>query len=86
MAARQMGWAGIKNGELLARAVSSHFEVFVTSDQNLSYQQNLATFAIAVVVLKARSNRLTDLKKLVPMLTLAVKQAKPGTTVMVTEA
>ena len=86
MTARQMGWTGIKNGELLARAVSSDFEVFVTSDQNLSYQQDLATFPIAVVVLKARSNRLTDLKKLIPILITALKEAKPGTTSVVAEA
>ena len=37
---QEMGWAGIKNGELL-KLVEANFEVFVTSDKNLSYQQNL---------------------------------------------
>jgi len=53
--ARQMGWATIKNSELLALA-AREFDVFVTVDRNLSAQQNLAAFAIAVVVLHARSS------------------------------
>ena len=53
--ARQMGWTAIKNGELLALA-SKQFDVFVTVDRNLSFQQNLTTFRIGVVVL--RRNRI----------------------------
>jgi uncharacterized protein DUF5615 len=58
--ARQMGWTAIKNGELLTLA-SEQFEVFVTVDRNLSSQQDLASFSIAVIVLQAKTNRLTDL-------------------------
>ncbi len=58
-----MGWAGIKNGELLALA-QAEFDVFITVDQNLSFQQNLSQFDIAVIVLQAPSNRLADLKPL----------------------
>jgi predicted nuclease of predicted toxin-antitoxin system len=54
---QDMGWAGIKNGRLLALA-ESDFQVFVTGDRNLSFQQNLPRFAIAVVVLKGESIRL----------------------------
>lgn len=61
----QMGWAGIKNGQLLALAVIK-FDVFITVDRNLSFQQNLLTFNITVIVLQAPSNRLADLKPLVP--------------------
>ena len=50
---RQMGWATIKNGELLALA-SEHFDAFVTVDRNLSFQQNISAFKIAVVVLGRR--------------------------------
>jgi hypothetical protein len=63
----QMGWAGIKNGELLTRA-EAEFDVFITVDRNLSFQQNLPTFDIAVAVLCAPSNRLADLRRLVPLL------------------
>jgi predicted nuclease of predicted toxin-antitoxin system len=63
----QMGWAGIKNGELLARA-EAEFDVFITVDRNLSFQQNLPAFNIAVVILRAPSNRLADLRLLIPRL------------------
>ena len=46
----QMGWAGIKNGQLLA-LVEVEFDVFITVDRNLSFQQNLSQFNIAVIVL-----------------------------------
>jgi hypothetical protein len=59
--ARQMGWAAIKNGELLALA-SGQFDVFVTVDRNLAFQQNIGVLPIAVIVLRAKSNRLNDLK------------------------
>lgn len=61
----QMGWATTRNGELLALA-EQQFDVFVTVDRNLSFQQNLPDFRIAVVVLRAPSNRLDDLKPLAP--------------------
>jgi uncharacterized protein DUF5615 len=64
--APEMGW-GSRNGELLALAVS-HFDVFLTADRNLSYQQDVSTVDIAVVVLAARSNRLDDLRPLVSRL------------------
>ena len=60
-----MGWGGKANGELL-RLAAAEFDVFVTTDRNLSFQQNLERFDLAVVVLKARSNRLKDLRTLVP--------------------
>ena len=53
--ARQMGWNTIKNGELLALA-AKEFDVFVTVDRNLSFQQNVSALLIAVIVLRARSN------------------------------
>src|SRR4028119_1407986 len=59
----QMGWAGVKNGQLLALA-EAEFDVFITVDRNLSFQQNLPEFNIAVIVLQAPSNRLADLKPL----------------------
>ncbi|HVS00008.1 MAG TPA: DUF5615 family PIN-like protein [Thermoanaerobaculia bacterium] len=75
--ARQMGWSTIKNGELLALA-ASEFEVFVTVDRNLSFQQHLPAFEIAVIVLRALSNRIADLRPLVPALLAAIPNAKQG--------
>jgi hypothetical protein len=78
----RVGWAGIKNGELLTLA-QSRFDVFVTVDKNLPSQHDLARFAIAVVVLRAPTNRLRDLIPLVPALLAALPEARPGTAVLV---
>lgn len=56
----QMKWARIKNGEPM-RLAETEFDVFITADRNLSFQQNLPKFNIAVLVLRAKSNRLADL-------------------------
>jgi Domain of unknown function (DUF5615) len=73
----QMGWAGIKNGELLALA-QAEFDVFITVDRNLSFQQNLSQFDIAVIVLQAPSNRLADLQPLAPQILAIVVTAVRG--------
>jgi hypothetical protein len=73
--ARQMGWTAIKNGELLVLA-SKHFDVFVTVDRNLCFQQNPAAFQVGVVALQASSNRLADLRPLVPGVIAANEQAR----------
>ncbi len=78
----QMGWATIKNGRLL-RLAENAFDAFVTVDRNLSFQQNLPRFAIAVVVLRARSNRLADLKPLTPHLLAALPNLRPGRVVVI---
>jgi len=62
---QQSGWAGIKNGALLSLA-EVEFDVFITVDRNLSFQQNLPKFNIAILVLHAPSNRLADLRPLAP--------------------
>ena len=72
-----MGWATVQNGALLALA-SQHFDVFVTVDRNLSFQQHLISFSIAVIVLEAKTNRLADLRPLVPKLLVAIETAHPG--------
>ena len=81
--ARLMGWAAIKNGELLALA-EQQFDVFVTVDRNLSFQQNLAALSIALVVLHAGTNRLADLRPLVPKVLAAIESAIPGAIKIVT--
>ena len=75
--ARQMGWASIKNGELLALA-AQQFDAFITVDRNLSFQQNVVTFPIAIIVLRARTNRLADLRPLIPALLVALRTSKAG--------
>ena len=75
--ARETGWTALKNGELLARA-SKQFDVFLTVDRNLSFQQNLSAMDIAVVVLRCTSNRLADLRQLTPELLSVLPTAKSG--------
>lgn len=72
------GWSGIKNGKLLALA-SAAFDVFLTADQNIEFQQNLAKLPLAIVVLVAESNRLESLEPLVPQALAAFKSLKPRT-------
>ncbi len=61
------GWKSVKNGKLLALAASK-FDVFITADRNLEFQQNLTKLPIAVVVMLARKNRVQDLEPLLPEL------------------
>ena len=73
----QMGWAGVKNGQLLALA-EVKFDVLITVDRNLSFQQNLPQFDIAVIVLQAAANRLADLKSLAPNILAILDTATQG--------
>ena len=62
---QRSGWTGIKNGKLLGLA-AAEFDVFLTMDRNLEFQQNLAALPIAVLVVEAVSNRMEHLVPLVP--------------------
>lgn len=62
----EMGWSGKKNGELLQLMRQAGFTILLTTDQNLRYQQNLQQAEVAVVVLVASSNQLSDLLPLIP--------------------
>src|SRR5271170_3784470 len=70
-----LGWAGIQNGVLLRKAVESHFDALITMDGNMDHQQDLSAYAIAVVVLCARSNRLEDTRPLMGAVLRALPQA-----------
>jgi len=74
----KMGWAGLKNGQLLTRA-QTEFDVFITVDRNLSFQQNVSRYDIAIVVLRAASNRLQDLLPLVPKVRAALSNVQVRT-------
>lgn len=78
----QMGWATIENGRLLALA-EGRFDVFVTVDRNLSFQQHLLKYKIAVLVIRSRSNRIDDLRPLVPAILSALRKCKAGRLVRV---
>lgn len=74
---QRLGWAGLKNGALLQRA-TGEYDVLITGDRNLEYQQNLTRLQIAIVVLVATSNRIEALKPLVPELLRALISIRPG--------
>jgi hypothetical protein len=78
-----MGWRGISNGDLLQRA-AAEFDVLVTTDRNLPFQQHLPKYSIAVVLLESVSNRLGDLVKLVSKLTVVLPTAPQGIVTRVT--
>ncbi len=80
----QAGWAGIKNGRLLKLAATA-FDVLITVDRNLSFQQNLDGLEIAVVVLRAKSNRFEDLRPLVPKVLSALASIELGGVEVVNE-
>lgn len=71
------GWSGIANGKLLTLA-QAEFDVFVTVDRNLSFQQHLPKFSIAVILLHARGNRVSDLAALIPQLKDVIPNARRG--------
>ena len=73
----ELGWSGIRNGALLQRA-AGRFDAFVTVDRNLAFQQRIDTLPFGVVVLRTRSNRLADLRPLIPALLRALPTLKPG--------
>ncbi len=71
------GWAALKNGELLRRA-QAEFDVFLTVDRNLPFQHDLSEFSIAVIVIRSSSNRVADLRRLIPELLAAIPEAREG--------
>lgn len=73
----QQGWSGKKNGELLS-LMSAEFDIFITIDQNMQYQQNLEGVAISIIVMVAPSNRLEALLPLVTKVRAAIVSAKSG--------
>ncbi|MEO8211124.1 MAG: DUF5615 family PIN-like protein [bacterium] len=62
----EMGWRSLKNGKLLEAAVKNNFDVFMTVDKKLEYQQNLNSFNISVVVFIVTRNKIELLSPLIP--------------------
>jgi len=79
----EMGWAGKRNGELMRLLRTETFAVFLTTDQNLRYQQNMRGLRVAVVVLVAPTNRLDDLVPLMPQVRTVLTAIQPGSVVEV---
>ena|SRR5439155_18660481 len=73
----EAGWAGVKNGELLQLA-ARQFDLFLTIDRNLEYQQSFADLALAVIVVHAASNDVAVLRPLMTAVLAALPESRPG--------
>ena len=71
------GCAGIKNGELLRR-MSGHYDVLITMDRGIEFQQQVSTLPFGILTVRARSNRMQHLSPLVPAMLAAIAAIKPG--------
>lgn len=77
-----MGWAGIKNGALM-RLAEAEFDAFVTVDRNLSYQQDIPRYSIALIVIGSTSNRYDDLQQFGGRVIDVLETAGPGTVTLI---
>lgn len=73
----ESGWSGVKNGELL-RLAAQRYDVLLTVDRNLEYQQNFLGAEIAVIVIHAPSNDIAVLQPLMPQVLEAIPEAPRG--------
>src|SRR3954447_25888781 len=80
----EMGWSGKKNGELMTLMTTQGFEVLLSADQSLRYQQNLQAAGVALIVLVAISNRLVDLMPLMSSVQAALGSIRAGDAVEIT--
>ncbi|MDJ0593062.1 MAG: hypothetical protein QNJ72_24270 [Pleurocapsa sp. MO_226.B13] len=74
----EMGWSGTKNGALLKLMSGERFTILLTCDRNLKYEQNLQQAGVAVIVMVARTSRLSDLLPLIPKVRESLITIVPG--------
>lgn len=78
-----MGWLGKQNGELLSSAAEEGFDALITSDTNLPYQQNTTDLPLAIVVLRADTNRFEDIRQLAPALLRSLESLQEGSVTII---
>jgi hypothetical protein len=81
--ARYAGLAGLKNGELLSAAEAAKFDVLLSVDQGIEYQQNLTGRQIAIIIFRTKSNRLIDLLPHVPVCIAHLESIQAGQVVKI---
>jgi hypothetical protein len=79
----EAGLAGKKNGQLLSLAESKGFDVFLTLDNGIEYQQNLTERKISIIIVRAKSNRLRDIQPFAPECLAQMRNIAPGQLVRV---
>ena len=82
---QKMRWSGIQNGELLRLAVERNFDVFLTGDRNVSFQQNVSHIGIAVIVLESKGVQLHETLPLVPKILESLETIQRGEVVRVND-
>jgi hypothetical protein len=82
---QEEGWAGLENGNLLRQAAPT-FDVLLTADQRMRYQQNVSRFTIGIVVIETFDTRLRNLRRFIPQLREAIHHAAAGTVVIIATA
>jgi hypothetical protein len=75
---QQSGWSGLKNGHLLRRAADS-YDVFLTMDRSIPFQQSVSGLDISVLIVRAPSNKLASLEAFLPAILAAIPLCLPGT-------
>ncbi|MBC7785389.1 MAG: hypothetical protein H7144_16270 [Burkholderiales bacterium] len=78
-----MGWSSLANGALLAKAAGAGFAVMITKDTGVEYEQYLTNLPLAVIVLRAKTNKLEDIRPLLPELLTALVDLVPKSLVNV---
>ncbi len=72
------GWSGVKNGKLLSLAATA-YDVFLTADRNIEFQQNLSTLPVSIMVMVLMNNRIETIVKLLPEVLAALEHIEPRT-------
>jgi predicted nuclease of predicted toxin-antitoxin system len=78
-----LGWSALENGDLLSQAALQGFDVLVTKDQGIEHEQNLTNLPLAVVVIRAKTNKIDDIRPLVPALLAALNSLAPRTLIKI---
>ena len=81
---RAQRWLGLRNGVLLRAAVDAGFEVFITNDSSIEFQQNVKRIGIAVVAIEGFRNRIDDLRPLIPRILRELTIIQLGQVVVIT--
>ena len=80
---RAKRWLGLRNGVLLRAAIDAGFEVFITNDSSIEFQQNIRKIGIAVIAIVGFRNRMQDLRPLVPEILQHLMTVRPGELVVI---
>lgn len=75
---RDEQWLGLRNGELLNLAIDNAFDIFLTSDKNLKYQQNISNLKIIIILLNSKDNDISSHLPLIPKVYQVIKDINSG--------